>query len=99
VLIYGGRNVKYFTNIPESAIAKASLDIKKTYLDTMGRTAVIIKASNLVDEFRDREFVISYDYSLAAALRKPLVVFTSMVGVFVAGWIIGGLEFRIATKN
>ena len=93
------RNVRYFTNIPESAIVKASVDIKKTYLDTVGRTDVTITASNLVDDFRDREFIVSYDYTLAAALRKPFVVFASMVGVFAAGWVIGGLEFRIARKN
>ena len=57
-----------------------------------------VTATNLADEFRDREFVVSYDYSLAAALRKPVVVFTSMLGMFVAAWVIGGLEFRIATK-
>jgi oligosaccharyltransferase complex subunit alpha (ribophorin I) len=93
------RNVKYFTNMPESSVLEASVDIKKTYLDTVGRTSVTITATNLIDEFRDRELIISYDYSLAAALRKPFIVFTSMAAVFVAGWIVGGLEFRIARKS
>lgn len=64
----------------------------KTYLDTVGRTSVSFRAHNLVDEFRDREVVITYDYSIVAALRKPLVVFASSMGLFVAAWLIGGVE-------
>lgn len=69
-----------------------------TYLDTKGRTSVTIKARNLVDEFRDREIFVSYDYSVAAALRKPLVVFGSMVFVFTLAWVIGGLEVGFSRK-
>lgn len=75
------------------------MEIHKTFLDTLGRTALIIKAHNLVDDFRDRELVVSYDYPFMASLRKPLIVFTSMVGVFVAAWLIGGLDMKFASKK
>ncbi|KAF5624244.1 oligosaccharyl transferase complex subunit OST4 [Fusarium tjaetaba] len=73
----GAENVKFHTNIPESSIVSTSVDLTRTYLDTVGRTAVSIKARNLVDEFRDRQLIISYDAPLSSALRKPLVIFAS----------------------
>jgi oligosaccharyltransferase complex subunit alpha (ribophorin I) len=93
------RNVKFHTTIPESSITEHSVQIQKSYLDTIGRTALIIKARNLVDEFRDRDLVVSYDYPFLASLRKPLVVFASMVGVFVAAWILGGVEVKFSIKK
>ncbi|KAF4469416.1 oligosaccharyl transferase complex subunit ost4 [Fusarium albosuccineum] len=80
VLPEGAENVKFYTNIPESAITSTSIDLTKTYLDTVGRTTVTIKARNLVDEFRDRQLIISYDAPLSSALRKPLVIFVSHPG-------------------
>lgn len=93
------RNVKIWTDVPETSITEASVDVFKTFLDTVGRTSVTLKARNLVDEFRDREIYVSYDYSITAALRKPLVVFGSMVAVFVGAWAIGTLDFAFSTKK
>jgi oligosaccharyltransferase complex subunit alpha (ribophorin I) len=92
------RNVKYHTSIPTSSITEADVLLQKTYLDTLGRTVLVIKARNLVDDFRDREVIVTYDYSLIAALRKPLVVFASMVGVFASAWIIGGVDMKFTRK-
>ena len=75
------------------------MEVHKTFLDTVGRPALIIKARNLVDDFRDREVIVSYDYPLVASLRKPFIVFTSMLGVFVAAWILGGVEMKFSTKK
>jgi oligosaccharyltransferase complex subunit alpha (ribophorin I) len=74
------------------------VEVHKTFLDTVGRTALIINARNLVDDFRDRELIVSYDYSLAASLRKPLIVFGSVLSVFVAAWVIGGVELKFSKK-
>ena len=92
-------NVKIYTGVPESAITESSVDIHKTYLDTIGRTAVTIKARNLVDEFRDRDLIISYETSLFDAMRKPFIVFASMMTVFVAAWAIGKLEVGFAKRK
>ncbi|KAL2756332.1 hypothetical protein ACRALDRAFT_1081766 [Sodiomyces alcalophilus JCM 7366] len=93
----GAENVKFYTNIPSSSITEASVGITRTYLDTVGRTSVTIKAQNLVDEFRDREVYVSYDYSTTSALRKPVVIFSSVLLLFVAGWAIGGLDVGFST--
>ncbi|KPM34410.1 hypothetical protein AK830_g12161 [Neonectria ditissima] len=88
----GAENVKFYTNIPGSAITSTSVGIVKTYLDTVGRTSVTIEARNLVDEFRDRELIISYDAPLSSALRKPLVIFASMMAFFFTTWAIGTVQ-------
>lgn len=93
------RNVRWYTDVPESSIFSAELGTHLTYLDTNGRTSVVLKARNLVDEFRDREIYISYDYSVASALRKPLVIFCSVLFVFTVGWAIGGLDVSFAKKK
>ncbi|KAJ6446040.1 oligosaccharyltransferase alpha subunit [Purpureocillium lavendulum] len=92
----GASNVKVWTGVPESAIVESSVGVHKTYLDTIGRTAVTIKARNLVDEFRDRDLIISYETSLMDTLRKPFVVFTSMMTVLVAAWALSKVEFFLA---
>jgi len=68
-------------------------------LDTIGRTALIIKARNLVDDFRDRDLVVSYEVPLAASLRKPLVIFVSTLAVFVAVWAVGTLDLNFASSK
>lgn len=99
VLIIVCRNVKYYTTIPPSSITSADVEIHKTYLDTVGRTALVIKARNLVDDFRDRELIVSYDVPFLISLRKPLVIFGSMLATFVAAYVIGGVELKFASKS
>ena len=92
------RNVKYFSKIPSASITSTVVDVQKTYLDTVGRTVLTIKARNLVDDLRGRELVISYDYSFIASLRKPLVIFASTLSVFVGVWAISQVDVKFATK-
>lgn len=91
------RNVKVYTDVPEPSIIDLSVDVHQTYLDTLGRTSVTIKARNLVDDFRDRELIISYDASLLSALRKPIVVFSSMLAIYVAAWALGKVQMGFST--
>jgi oligosaccharyltransferase complex subunit alpha (ribophorin I) len=92
------RNVKFYTTAPESSITDHGVDIVRTYLDTVGRTVLKIKARNLVDDLRNRELIVSYDYSTAAALRKPFVIFTSTMTVFVGIWLLSKLDVSFSTK-
>jgi len=94
----GAENVKYFSKIPSASITSTVVDVQKTYLDTVGRTVLTIKARNLVDDLRGRELVISYDYSFIASLRKPLVIFASTLSVFVGVWAISQVDVKFATK-
>lgn len=92
----GAENVKYYTSIPASSIVKSEVTLHKTYLDTVGRTAVVIEAHNLADDFRDREVVVAYDYPLLASVRKPLVIFSSALAVFAAVWAIGSVDLKFS---
>ncbi|KAK6954013.1 hypothetical protein Daesc_003975 [Daldinia eschscholtzii] len=94
----GAENVRFYTTIPESSITDYSVDLQKTYLDTIGRTVLTIKARNLVDDFRDRDLIVSYDYSLIASLRKPFVIFSSMLTVFVGIWALSKVDVSLSTK-
>jgi oligosaccharyltransferase complex subunit alpha (ribophorin I) len=57
-----------------------------------------INARNLPDEFRDRELLVSYDYSLIAGLRKPIVIFSSVMSVFVVTWLLSQIDVKFSTK-
>ena len=68
-------------------------------MDTTGRTALTLTAINIVDDFRDRELIVTYDYPLSAMLRKPIVIFASMLGLFVAAFAVGSLDVGIKGKK
>jgi oligosaccharyltransferase complex subunit alpha (ribophorin I) len=64
-------------------------------MDTEGRTMLTLTARNIVDEMRDREIIVTYDYPLLAGLRKPLVIFAGVSALFVAAWAVGSLDVGI----
>ena len=68
-------------------------------MDTVGRPTLVIKARNLVDDFRDRELILSYDLPLMASLRKPLIVFGSSMALLVGALVIGKLDFKFDSKK
>lgn len=96
---YIHRNIKFHTTLPSASIVETSVEIHKSFLDTIGRTTVVIKAQNLVDEFRHRSVLVSYDVPLAASLRKPVIIFASTVGVFVLWAVVSRLEVQIASTT
>ncbi|KAI1436776.1 oligosaccharyltransferase alpha subunit [Xylaria sp. CBS 124048] len=98
ILPEGAEDVKFYTTAPGSSIIEHSVSNIRTYLDTVGRTVLTIKAQNLVDELRDRELIVSYEYSTMAALRKPIVIFTSTMAVFVGMWLLSKLDVSFSTK-
>lgn len=68
-------------------------------MDTKGRTALTLHALKIVDELRDRELVITYDYSIASMMRKPFVFFTGFLSMFAAAWVIGSLDMGIKGRK
>lgn len=50
-----------------------------------------------MDDFRDRELIVSYDVPFLDDFRKPLVIFGSMVATFIAAYIIGGVELKFSS--
>ena len=68
-------------------------------MDTTGRTALTLTAYNVVDDVRDRELLVTYDYPLSAAFRKPVVIFSAVLSLFVAVWAIGQVDTGIKAKS
>lgn len=95
-LLIGRRNVQYSTNVP---LVSSSIHLHKTFMDTKGRTALTLTGVNIVDDLRDRELIVTYDYPFLAAFRKPLAVFVGFFSIFVAAWGIGTIDTGIRGKK
>lgn len=67
-------------------------------MDTLGRSSLTLTAVNVVDEFRDRELVVVYEYPFMTRFRKPLTIFGGFVVVFIVSWVIGNLDVSIGRK-
>ena len=68
-------------------------------MDTLGRTTLKLTAMNVVDEARDKDLIIYYDYPFTAAYRKPITIFAGIIAVFVTAWGIGRLDISIAKPS
>ena len=88
--------MKYSTTVP---LVSEEISLHRTFMDTTGRTALTLTAINIVDDFRDRELIVTYDYPLLAGLRKPLVIFATIFGLFFATWAIGSIDVGIKGKK
>ena len=90
------RNIKYQTTVP---VISESISNYRTFMDTLGRTTLTLTARNVVDEIRDRELIVTYEYPFLAGLRKPLMIFASVSTLFVAAWAIGSLDVGITGRK
>lgn len=80
-------------------LVDSSIGLHRTFMDTLGRTTLTLTAVNIVDELRDRDIIITYDYPFAARFRKPLTIFAGMVAVFAVSWVVGNLDVSIGKKK
>lgn len=71
----------------------------RTFMDTLGRTTLTLTAMNIVDEMRDRDIVVTYEYPFSAGLRKPFMIFGGLMVVFAVSWVIGNLDVSIGSKE
>ncbi|KAG8777234.1 dolichyl-diphosphooligosaccharide--protein glycosyltransferase subunit 1 [Serendipita sp. 407] len=67
-----------------------------TYLDTLGRPAVTLKASKLTDQHTGLIYA-SYTLPLRSHLAKPLVVATALFGFFLVGMFFRRVDLRISS--
>ncbi|ORY82695.1 Ribophorin I [Protomyces lactucae-debilis] len=80
VILPEGAKIKQIeTYVPHS---KETRGVKKTFMDTVGRTVVAFEASDLTDDLARRELLIAYEYTTADHLRKPLVVTLAIGAIF-----------------
>ncbi|KAI5847764.1 Ribophorin I [Morchella snyderi] len=92
VLPEGATNVKYVSPIP---LVKEEQYLHKTFMDTIGRTAVKLTAVNIVDEQHRKELVVSYHLPRTEALRKPFVMFSALMAMFTLSWIVSKIDLKI----
>lgn len=96
ILPEGATNVRYATTVP---LIDSTTSLHKTFMDTLGRTTLSLTAINVVDEFRDRDLIVTYDYPWTAGFRKPIVITLGMFSVFAAVWVVGSLDTSIGKKK
>ncbi|CAG5185318.1 uncharacterized protein ALTATR162_LOCUS11275 [Alternaria atra] len=96
ILPEGATNVKFSTTVP---IVSNQTSLHKTFMDTLGRTTLELTAINLVDEFRDRDLIVTYDYPWTAGYRKPVVITLGMFAVFAVTWVLGSIDTSIGKKK
>lgn len=68
-------------------------------MDTLGRTVLKLTAVNVVDELREKELIVTYDYPFLAGFRKPIAIFAAVLGVFAVSWIVSSLDTSIGKKK
>jgi oligosaccharyltransferase complex subunit alpha (ribophorin I) len=89
--------VEYSTSIP---VASSSIDIHKTFMDTIGRPTIVLTAHNAIEDWRDRgDLVITYEYPWLAGFRKPIAIATAVFGVFFTVWVVGNIDVTIGKKT
>nr|POE48095.1 dolichyl-diphosphooligosaccharide--protein glycosyltransferase subunit 1 [Quercus suber] len=96
ILPEGATNVQFETTVP--LVSNVS-SFHRTFMDTIGRTTLTLTAINVVDEFRDRDLVVSYDYASSARFRKPLTIFVGLMSVFAVSWVVGNLDVSIGRRR
>ncbi|KAI9812039.1 MAG: dolichyl-diphosphooligosaccharide--protein glycosyltransferase subunit 1 [Pycnora praestabilis] len=92
ILPEGATNINYTTPIP---ILTSTTSSHRTFMDTLGRSTLRLTALNVVDDARDKDLIVTYDYPLTAGLRKPITIFLGVLSVFVMAWGIGRLDVSI----
>lgn len=85
ILPEGAENVRVHSQVPTIAVRHG---VHKTFMDTIGRTVVMLEAENLVDERARQDMFIEYDYRTTAAYRKPFVVIAAIGVIFTASSIL-----------
>ncbi|CAH8493791.1 unnamed protein product [Schistosoma turkestanicum] len=79
---------------PPFPVSEQHFEIMKTYLDTSGRTVIVCKAENLVDE-HIQDFKVNYRFNLPMILREPMMLITAFLCLFGAVIIYVRLDFSI----
>ncbi|KAI9803773.1 MAG: hypothetical protein M1825_001653 [Sarcosagium campestre] len=96
ILPEGARNVKYETSVP---LISAETSLHRTFMDTLGRTSLKLTALNVIDEAREKDLIITYDYPATAIYRKPVTIIVSILALFAAAWALGKMDISIGSPK
>jgi len=92
VLPEGARAEAWRLPFPVDAEAR---DTKRSYLDTVGRTVIVLTKRNVVAE-HGAPLVVEYDFPALALLRKPALLASGFAAVFAAALLFSRSEFTLA---
>ncbi|CAZ80778.1 unnamed protein product [Tuber melanosporum] len=92
VLPEGAIDVKYSPPIP---LISEEEYLHHTFMDTLGRTAIKMRAVNVVDEQHKKELIVTYHYPTMALHRKPFAIFTGILTLFTFSWLVSKIDLRI----
>jgi len=96
VLPEGAKNIEFSTWMPYES---STIEVHKTFMDTIGRPAVILTAYNAVEDWREKvDLLITYDYPWFESFRKPLTIAVAIFGAFVTVWVVGNVDVRIGKR-
>lgn len=115
ILPEGAQNVKFETNAQiassETSKHRTFMDtLGRTTLELVALNVgddvrdrhVVVSRSLIVDSIYSYLTIISqitYDYPFLAGFRKPLVIFSSILAVFTAGWVLSQVDVSIGRKR
>lgn len=93
------RNVTFWTNYPSpSSFLYNTTEIRRTFMDTIGRPTLKLTVFNVADDVRDiADLIVEYDYPWVNNYRKPAIVAISILAVFAVSWVLSGLDLTIGT--
>ncbi|KAF3903525.1 hypothetical protein AA313_de0200856 [Arthrobotrys entomopaga] len=92
ILPEGATDVKYESPVP---IHKEERFLHKTFMDTLGRTTIKLTIDNVVDDLKNKDIIVTYNYSALSAFRKPLTVLVSVFSLYVVSTILGSIDLSI----
>jgi oligosaccharyltransferase complex subunit alpha (ribophorin I) len=90
------RNIQFSTRVP---LASNEITTHKTFMDTLGRPTLTLTALNVVDDWRDKDLVITYDYPWTAGYRKPLTIAAGLGSLLLGVYLISSVDTSIGRRK
>lgn len=91
ILPEGAENIEVFDGFHD----RLETDVVYNYLDLYGRPTVELEYSNMVSDHRHGEILVTYRYTLAAALRKPLTYVVGLLVVFSTALLLSRIDLSV----
>ncbi|KAJ2401075.1 dolichyl-diphosphooligosaccharide--protein glycosyltransferase subunit 1 [Coemansia sp. RSA 2559] len=96
VLPEGASNVDVKVPLPVESVRKQPFWY---YLDSTGRTVVVVERRNVPPDAADSNVLVAYDYSLASLWQKPLVFAAVVFALFMLGSFVNRLHLGLTTST
>ncbi len=72
--------------------------MRATYLDSYGRTVVVLRKANLVEEHM-QEFTLTYEFSQITLLREPFMLVSFFAVILLAAIVINRIDLSIVSTK